>query len=137
MLSVSDEGREALLDGIPIIEHLDRIDTANWQWFLFAQPDIPERVINADPDSWYQGDPARMGEENHAEWREATRKPEVVRAMLEDYRAGLTIDREHELADRAAGIALRCPTLVLWSARDDLEDCMVTRWRSGRTGPTT
>ena len=41
--------------------------------------------------------------------------------MLEDYRAGLTIDREHELADRSAGHRITCPTLVLWSLRDDLE----------------
>jgi pimeloyl-ACP methyl ester carboxylesterase len=36
-----------------------------------------------------------MGRENHDEWREATRNPDVVRAMLEDYRAGLTIDKHH------------------------------------------
>jgi haloacetate dehalogenase len=42
--------------------------------------------------------------------------------MLEDYRAGLTVDRAHEEADRAAGRRVRCPTLVLWSARDDLEE---------------
>ena len=41
--------------------------------------------------------------------------------MLEDYRAGLTIDREHEETDRAAGRRLAMPLLVLWSARDDLE----------------
>jgi haloacetate dehalogenase len=52
--------------------------------------------------------------------------------MLEDYRAGLTIDRRHEEADRAAGIRLRCPLLVLWSLRDDLEDLYgdpVVIWR--------
>jgi haloacetate dehalogenase len=58
-----------------------------WHWFFFAQPEIPERVINADPDSWYRGDPEAMGRENYDEWRMATRNPEVVRAMLEDYRA--------------------------------------------------
>jgi haloacetate dehalogenase len=42
--------------------------------------------------------------------------------MLEDYRAGLSIDRQHEQADRAAGRLIECPTLVLWSLRDDLED---------------
>jgi haloacetate dehalogenase len=42
--------------------------------------------------------------------------------MLEDYRAGLTVDRAAEEADRAAGRRVACPTLVLWSARDDLED---------------
>ena len=41
--------------------------------------------------------------------------------MLEDYRAGLTIDRADEEADRAAGRRLEVPLLVLWSLRDDLE----------------
>jgi haloacetate dehalogenase len=118
--------RIALLDSIPITEHLARITpefaTAWWHWFFFAQPDKPERVINADPDSWYTGDPQRMGQENYEEWLEAIRNPTVVRAMLEDYRAGLTIDRRDEEADRAAGRRLTCPTLVLWSEYDDLED---------------
>lgn len=63
-----------------------------------------------------------MGRENHDEWRTATRNPTVVRAMLEDYRAGLTIDRAHEETDRHTARKLRCPTLILWSLRDDLED---------------
>ena len=118
--------RVALMDCIPISEHLRRADarfaTEWWHWFFFAQPETPERVINADPDAWYVGDPDVMGVENHAEWREAMRTPEVVRAMLEDYRAGLTIDREHEEADRRAGRRLEMPVLALWSLRDDLED---------------
>jgi haloacetate dehalogenase len=115
----------ALLDCIPISEHLARADarfaTMWWHWFFFAQPDIPERVITADPDGWYGGDPTAMGAENHAEWREAIHDPRVVRAMLEDYRAGLTIDRAHEEADKAADRRLEVPLLVLWSLRDDLE----------------
>jgi haloacetate dehalogenase len=115
-----------LLDCIPISEHLARADarfaTTWWHWFFFAQPEIPERVISADPDSWYQGDPAAMGAENYAEWREATRDPHVVRTMLEDYRAGLTIDRADEETDRAAGRRLKVPLLLLWALRDDLED---------------
>ena len=115
----------ALLDCLPIVEHVERIDaefaTRWWHWFFFAQPDIPERVINADPDSWYHGDAARMGRENYDEWRAATRNPDVVLGMLEDYRAGLTIDRALEEADRAAGRKIEAPLLVLWSLRDDLE----------------
>lgn len=117
--------RVALLDCLPIVEHLDRITpefaTAWYHWFFFAQPDTPERVIGADPDAWYHGDPEAMGTENHAERREAVHRPEVVRAMLEDYRAGLTVDRADEEADRAAGRRLTVPLLVLWSQRDDLE----------------
>lgn len=98
--------RSVLVDCIPISEHLRRADsrfaTKWWHWFFFAQPEIPERVINADPDAWYHGDPHQMGHQNHAEWRRAIHDPDVVRAMLEDYRAGMTIDREHEEADQAA-----------------------------------
>lgn len=116
----------ALLDCLPISEHLDRTDarfaTAWWHWFFFAQPDVPERVINADPDAWYHGDPRSMGEENFAEWRSAIHDPAVVRGMLEDYRAGLGIDADHERADQAAGRRLQQPLLVLWSKQDDLED---------------
>jgi haloacetate dehalogenase len=117
--------RLALLDCVPISEHLSRITadfaTRWWHWFFFAQPEIPERVINADPDAWYRGDPETMGRENYDEWRRAVRNPQVVRAMLEDYRAGLTVDRRHEEADRAAGRRVTPPLLVLWSKRDDLE----------------
>jgi len=118
--------RAAFLDCLPISEHLSRITakfaTQWWHWFFFAQPDTPERIINADPDSWYHGDPETMGRENYDEWRQATRNPDVVRAMLEDYRAGLTVDRVHEEADRAAGLRVQCPVLALWSLRDDLEE---------------
>lgn len=117
--------RVALVDCLPISEHLARADarfaTAWWHWFFYAQPEIPERVITADPDAWYRGDPEVMGHENHAEWRAAVRDPEVVRGMLEDYRAGLTVDRRDEEADRAAGRRVEPPLLVLWSTRDDLE----------------
>lgn len=128
--------RVVLLDSIPIVEHLERITpefaTQWWHWFFFAQPQTPERVILADPDSWYRGDPERMGRENHDEWRSAMRDPSVVRAMLEDYRAGLTVDRRDEEADRAEGRTLTQPLLVLWSLRDDLEQLFgdpVTIWR--------
>jgi haloacetate dehalogenase len=130
----------SLLDCVPIIEHLDRADrrfaSQWWHWFFFAQPDIPEHAINADPDAWYHGDAEAMGIENYDEWREATREPAVVRAMLEDYRAGLTIDADDERADRNAGRLLDMPVQVLWSLRDDLEDlCGDPRiiWRSWAT----
>ncbi|WP_309126953.1 alpha/beta hydrolase [Microbacterium sp.] len=115
-----------VFDGVPLTQHLDEGGTRFalhwWHWFFYAQPEVPERVINADPDAWYRGDPEIMGAENHAEWREAVRQPHVVLAMLEDYRAGVTIDADHERADRAAGRRLAMPVLSLWSLRDDLEE---------------
>jgi haloacetate dehalogenase len=119
--------RLVVLDGVPISEALARCDAkfarAWYHWFFFAQPDKPERAIMADPDAWYSAArPATMGAENHAELRRAIHDPDTVRAMVEDYRAGLGVDREHEEADRRDGRTIRCPTLFLWSARDDLED---------------
>lgn len=115
-----------LLDCIPISEHLDRADarfaTEWWHWFFFAQPDIPERVIMADPEAWYGGNPSAMGQGNYEEWRTAIHNPDTVRAMLEDYRAGLTVDRRDEEADRQASRMVTTPLLLLWSRHDDLED---------------
>jgi haloacetate dehalogenase len=120
----------AVVDCIPIVEHLDRCDArfaaAWWHWFFYAQPEKPERAIGADPVAWYgldrPGVAAAIGEENHDDVVAAVRDPATVRAMLEDYRAGLTVDRADEEADRSAGRRVTCPTLVLWSSRDDLED---------------
>jgi haloacetate dehalogenase len=119
-----------VLDGVPIGEALARCDArfaSRWyHWFFFAQPATPERVITADPDAWYDVDarnsPERLGAENFADFRRAIHDPRTVHAMLEDYRAGLGIDRAHDDADRSAGRRVTCPTMVLWAARDDMED---------------
>ena len=129
--------RLVVMDGIPIGEALARTDArfaaAWWHWFFFGQTAKPaERVINADPDAWYTASPETMGEENHADFRAATRDPATVHAMVEDYRAGLTVDRAADDADRAAGRKIACPTLFLWSTRDDLVelyDDPVSIWR--------
>lgn len=63
-----------------------------------------------------------MGAENYADYRTAINDPATVRAMLEDYRAGLGVDRNADDADRAAGRRIDCPTLVAWSAGDVLAD---------------
>jgi haloacetate dehalogenase len=119
--------RLAILDGIPIADALARCDarfaSAWWHWFFFAQAEKPERAILADPDAWYGGSPEAMGgAEPYADFRAAIHDPATVHGMIEDYRAGLGIDRRHDEDDRSAGRKLECPLLVLWSARDDLED---------------
>ena len=117
----------AVLDSVPIGEALARADArfaaAWWHWFFLGQTAKPaERVINADPDAWYRGDPAVMGAEAYEDFRAAIHDPAVVHAMCEDYRAGLGPDRAADDADRAAGRRIACPTLVLWSRHDDMAD---------------
>ncbi len=134
----------AILDSVPIGEALARCDArfAEWwfHWFFFAQPDKPERAINHDPDTWYnvaaKNSPDRLGAENFADFHRAIHDPATVKAMLEDYRAGLGIDRAHDDADRAAGRRITCPALVLWSSRDDLADLygdVLAVWRDWTT----
>lgn len=117
--------RLVVLDCVPILEALERADERFaqrwWHWFFFGVPEKPERAIVADPDAWYGGSPDKMGLEAYEDFRRATRDPQIVHTMVEDYRAGLTIDRKHDLEDREAQRAVRCPMLCLWSERDDLQ----------------
>lgn len=117
----------AVMDGLPVIEHLERLNEQFvrtwWHWWFLGQTDKPaERIINADPDAWYRTPPpAEMGAANHADLWAALRDPAVVHGMCEDYRAGLSIDRRHEEADRAAGRRITCPTLLLTATEDDID----------------
>ena len=120
--------RLAVLDAVPIADALARCNEHFarrwWHWFFFAQPDKPERAIGADPDAWYGNTPGKrrqMGDAAYADYRAAVHDPATVHAMLEDYRAGLGIDRAHDEADRHAGRRLACPLLVLWALHDDME----------------
>jgi haloacetate dehalogenase len=127
-----------VLESVPIGDALARCGATFarrwWHWFFFGQTEKPaERLINADPDAWYRATPEQMGRENYDDYRRAIHDPEVVHAMLEDYRAGLTVDRAADDADRAAGNRIACPTLVLWASRDDLEDLypdLLEIWRT-------
>lgn len=115
------------LDAVPIGEALERCDAGFaaswWHWFFFAQTSKPaEHIISADPDAWYMGTAQQMGEEAYADYRRAIHNPETVHAMMEDYRAGLGLDRGHDDADKAAGRKVECPVLVLWASDDDMED---------------
>jgi haloacetate dehalogenase len=119
--------RLCVIDGIPLGEALARCNAtfaASWyHWFFFAQMQRPaERFINADPEAWYTATPKHMGQEAYEDYRRAIHDPETVHAMMEDYRAGLGVDREHDDADRAAGRRIGCPLLFLWAGRDDMED---------------
>lgn len=137
----------AVLDGIPLVESCERTDarfaTAWWHWFFFAGSPHAERVINADPAAWYGLDDdkkARMGAENFDYVAAALRNPRTVRAMLEDYRAGLSIDVDHDREDRAAGRKIVCRTLVAWSTHDDLEELHgnpANIWQPWVDGPLT
>jgi len=118
--------RLVILEAMPGLERLERTDwrfaASWWHWWFFGQTEKPaERVINADPDAWYGATPDLMGDEAYADLQRALHDPAVVHAMVEDYRAGLREDREHDEADRAAEVKIECPLLVVSLLQDDPE----------------
>ena len=63
--------------------------------------------------------PGRYPESLITAYRELLDDPSTVEAICEDYRAGATLDREHDDADRGKR-RIECPLLLLWSSRGAL-----------------
>jgi haloacetate dehalogenase len=121
--------RLAVLDIVPTLEAFERMDAkralGTYHWLFLAQPhDLPERLIAGDSDfyldwtvrSWC-GAGASLAPEAMAEYRRAFRAPAAIHAACEDYRAGATLDCEHDRADRDAGRRIACPMLALWGGK--------------------
>lgn len=111
--------------------------TAYYHWFFLAQPaPLPERMIGADPEFYLRSMVGKWGaaadafdDEAMGEYIRCFSRPEVVHATTEDYRAGATIDLEHDEADIDRRIA--CPVLALWGAKGVMEALfdVLARWR--------
>jgi haloacetate dehalogenase len=93
-----------------------------WHWFFLAQPEpLPEQLIGADPDVFYfRGGREMFAPEALDDYLRSVGNPATIHAMCEDYRAGATIDFEHDEADRGR-LRIACPVLVLWAARGQLD----------------
>jgi haloacetate dehalogenase len=120
--------RLSVLDVIPTGETWRRADRrfmlSWWHWAFLAQPaPLPETLIAPDPAEYYfGGDRSIFHPDALGDYLRCARAPETIHAMCEDYRAGATYDFELDEADRADGRRIACPVLVLWGARNDLED---------------
>jgi haloacetate dehalogenase len=127
--------RLAVLDIVPTAEVWRRADAAlartYWHWSFLAQPaPLPERLIAADPQAYFDlhvrgglglgAEPGRYPAEIMDTYRELLNDPILVQALCEDYRAGASIDVEHDDADLAANRRIDCPVLVLWGTRGAL-----------------
>jgi haloacetate dehalogenase len=119
--------RLVVLDVVPTGEVWSRADArfalGYWHWAFLAQPaPLPERLILGDPDAFWiaaeriglkPGD-ARYPDAVIAAYRSQLDDPAFVTAMCEDYRAGATIDREHDDADHGVR-TIACPVRSLWA----------------------
>jgi haloacetate dehalogenase len=118
--------RAAVLDIVPTATLFETVDqavaTSYYHWFFLIQPDgLPETMIGRDPE-WYLRETVRrwsgtarpVAEAAIREYARWFRRPGAVHASCEDYRAGASIDLEHDRADAERRVA--CPLLVLWGA---------------------
>jgi haloacetate dehalogenase len=122
----------AVLDIVPTADVWARADDklalGYWHWGFLAQPaPLPERLIGGDPDAFFDhhllmiglgGDPEAYPEEVMAAYRRQLDDAATVSAICEDYRAGATVDRQLDEADR--GREIGCPVLCLWGGRGAL-----------------
>jgi haloacetate dehalogenase len=120
--------RLAVLDIVPTAEVLLRTNRESalgyYHWFFLAQPaPLPERLIGAAPDAYYRHfDPAFFDADAVAAYRRNGEDPATIHAMCEDYRAAMTLDYAHDLADRGRRRRIGCPVHVLWGGRWTLPD---------------
>lgn len=132
----------AVLDIIPTGEAFARSDRAFglglYHWYFLAQPSpLPEKLIGSDPDWFWRWHTTRgpdtsfFDPEAVADYLQCFRDPETIRGICDDYRAGATIDCDHDQTDKEAGRRIQCPLLVLWGARGKLEEWydMLGVWR--------
>ena len=99
-----------------------RFGMGTFHWFFLAQPyDLPERLIGAEPEYFlrtilarWAGAGYQFNPEVLAQYIEHFSDPACIHASCEDYRAGATLDVDHDTADRDAGRRIACPVLALW-----------------------
>ena len=121
--------RIAVLDIVPtkaLYDATDRIIAdAYFHWFMLTKPaPIPEALIGGAPDVWLDmcsgGWAATTGAFTptaRAEYHRCFATAAGIHATCEDYRAGATVDYDHDAATIAAGAKITAPLLVLWGAR--------------------
>lgn len=92
--------------------------TAYFHWFFLIQPaPFPEQLIEGASEAFLRRFLSRPGitPEAFAEYLRALREPGTAHGWCEDYRAGATIDEQHEAETRDKRVT--CPLLVLWGER--------------------
>jgi haloacetate dehalogenase len=134
--------KAAVLDIVPTYKLFHSVTkewaTSSFHWFFLIQPaPIPETLIGNSVEFWVQSRFTRLdrlpaaarSKEALAEYIRCFKIPGTIHATCEDYRAGASIDLDHDEADMDHKIA--CPLLVIWGARganERLFDVLAT-WR--------
>ena len=121
--------RFAALDIVPTLSVWEAMDADralgayHWQFLAVPAP-VPERLIGGDPDFYithlldrWAGRPDALDPDAVRAYLAQFHDPAVIAATCADYRAGASLDRVHDQADRDAGRKIACPVLVVWGRR--------------------
>lgn len=115
-----------LLDILPTAEVWARASAeramAMYHWYFLAQPQpLPETLIGGDPElflrtvmrSW-AGQGFIFEAASMVDYVACFRAPASIHASCEDYRAGWSVDRAHDEADRGVR-KIAAPLFIVWS----------------------
>jgi len=115
----------AVLDIVPTHKLYTNVSrefaTAYYHWFFLIQPaPLPETLIGNSVEFYLKQRfgplmPNAVTPGAFAEYLRCFRNPATIHAACEDYRAGASIDLEHDEADLNRKID--CPLLALWAER--------------------
>jgi haloacetate dehalogenase len=108
--------RAAVLDIVPtyyLYTHVDlQFVQAYYHWFSYLRrAPVPENELKAANDAAL----ARATSEIQREYLRTMTDPATIHAMCEDYRAGASIELQHDAADLSKKIT--CPLRVLWAEK--------------------
>ena len=118
----------ATLDIMPTYDYWLKMDyrfalkVYHWPFLAQAAP-LPETLLGGNPDfylknklsSWSHTKDLSVFDPRALEhYLAAFRDPLRIHAMCEDYRAGATLDFDHDKADKDAGKKITIPMLALW-----------------------
>ncbi len=143
--------RLCVMDIVPTLHHFETTDMkfamGYYHWFFLAQPHPkPERMIQRDVEDWFDIQTSREPKdqgffhpEARADYLAALHEPGTIAAICEEYRAGATIDLDHDRESRAAGVKIGCPLLALWGSKGKIGQWYepLEVWRSYSDGPVT
>jgi len=118
----------AVLDIVPTYKLFHNVTkewaTSSFHWFFLIQKaPFPETVIGNSAEFWLKSrfdrlPPTALDKEAFAEYLRCFKDPAMIHASCEDYRAGASIDLDHDDADRDRKIS--CPLLALWGEHGDM-----------------
>jgi haloacetate dehalogenase len=134
-------GKMAVIDIVPTYTLYSSVTrefaSVYYHWFFLTQPaPLPETLIGNSTafflrDGIFRGlIPGVISHEVYAEYLRCFQDPATLHAMCEDYRAGATIDLDHDKTD--LGTLVRCPLLVIWGAKGAMHPLfdVLSTWRA-------